>query len=115
MTIDIAELRRLRAGAMSGQWEATPTGPSAPGKKDLFSSHAGSWPAEYLEPADAEWIAAMHNAAPELFDLAERAQAAENELGLHKLNRHGQCPMCYDAGYEEGFGDGAAAAKGTAR
>lgn len=29
-----------------------------------------------------------------------RAEAAERELGIHKLNKLGQCPMCYSAGYE---------------
>ncbi|MBA2708314.1 MAG: hypothetical protein H0U59_10990 [Gemmatimonadaceae bacterium] len=32
----------------------------------------------------------------------ERADAAERELGLHKLNDVGLCPACYDAGYEHG-------------
>ena len=52
---------------------------------------------EYLFRAFAD-----EQARDRILTTLNEAEALRAELGLHKLNEKGQCPVCYDAGYEDG-------------
>ena len=51
-----------------------------------------------------EWQATVDRdrALVEVETLRARLALVEKELGAHKTSRLGQCPMCYEAGYEDG-------------